>query len=393
MDNRAITFNIPGTHSQIVLEVCNLFEQEGAKVVHCHHTFDTDAEVMLETSVMGQFITLCKEKGFDLDAEIDRWIERHKENGLVIDSLPCRKRIFNLGSTCQLKVDGELYMLSAFEDLSVFLETGAMEMNAYLNFLDNLWDSLVKSGIEKTTLNIPAFGNKIVNISNNGFTIDQKIGLIVQSYFKALKSHRLFETLRICIHESDAKKMDLDKWEKVLCPYLYQFCQLPLGVQTLYPKQKGLFSGIKKTVRSYPGCMNAEGAEMPKQIFISHSTKDDDAADQVCEHLESVGYKCWIDHRDLTPGIPYAQEIMKGFNESSVVVAVISKNSMNSVGLKNEIDHVYKKNKIIIPFIIDESEMSDDLSFYLSSTQWIMAGSSFTNHYDQLEKALSIHLK
>lgn len=385
----SIEYNIPNTHSKVILEVCNLFELDGPKVVHCHHTFDTDPEVLRESSVMGQFINLCKDNQVDLDGIISKWIERNAYSSVVVDSLPCRKNIFNIGTICPVDIDGEKFFLTAFEDLKLFLETGAMELDAYINFLDNLWMSLCKQGIDKSIVNIPAFGNKIVNIATNSFTIDQKIGLIVQSYFKGLKRARLFETLRICIHESDAKNLDLEKWQTTLLPYLYQLSQLPLGLKTLNSKQKGLYAGIPKTIISYGYQVDNKPDEATKQIFISHSMNDVAEADLVYEYLESQGYKCWMDTHDITPGIPYAKEIMKGFNNSDAVVVIVSKNTMHSVGVQNEIDNVYKRNKTIIPFRIDDTELSDELSFYLSSTQWINAFPKFEEHLDQLGKALN----
>lgn len=389
MNDSKIEYNIPNTHSKVVLEVCNLFEQDGPKVVHCHHTFDTDPEVLRESSVMGQFIKLCHDNQVDLDDTISKWVEKNTRNSVVVESLPCRKNIFNIGAICPVDVNGDKYFLTAFEDLKLFLETGAMKLDAYINFLDNLWLSLCKQGMDKSVVNIPAFGNKIVNIATNAFTIDQKIGLIIQSYFKGLKRTRLFETLRICIHESDAKHLDLEKWQTTLLPHLYQLSQLPLGLKTLNSKQKGLYAGIPKTINSYGRQVENKSVGVTKQIFISHSMNDVAEADIVYEFLESQGYKCWMDTHDITPGIPYAKEIMKGFNNSDAVVVVVSKYTMHSVGVHNEIDNVYKRNKTIIPFRIDDTELSDELSFYLSSTQWINAFPKFEEHLDELGKALN----
>lgn len=390
---RKATYKIPGTHSQIVLEVCNIFDQTGPKVVHCHNTFDTSSEVMRETSVMGQFIKLCASMDFDLDSAIDNWISKNQQKSAKAEYLPCRKRIFELGTICPINVSDDLYLLTSFEDLKYFLESGAMDFDSYLMFLDNLWMSVVRMGIDKTIINIPTFGNKIVNISNNGFTVDQKVGLIVQSYFKAMRQHKLFESLRICIHESDQDRINLEHWETVLLPYLHQFAQLPLGLKASISKQKGLYVGIKKTINTYDPNIELAKENKPKQIFISHAKEDCDQADIIYQYLQGLGYKCWMDTHDITPGIPYAKEIMSGFCNSSAVVVIISKNTMHSVGVKNEIDNVYKKNKIIIPFRIDDTELSDELSFYLSSTQWINAFPSFEDHLDELEKALSQLIK
>ena len=384
--NNMITFQIPNTHSQIILEVCNIFEQKGLKVIHCHHTFDTDDKVVLESSVMGQFIKLCKHKQFDLEGKISKWIDDNKCKSVEDELLPCRKTIFNIGELCPINVEGEMFVLAAFNDLRLLIETGAMDFDSYICFLDNLWKSLGKLSMEKSVVNIPAFGNKIVNVATNSFTINQKIGLIINSYFKGMKSRRQFDVLRICIHESDALKLDLEKWEKVLLPYLFQFSQLPLGVKTLNNNQKGLFAGIMKTNKSFK--RERDDRDTQNMVFISHATEDTQEADIVYEYLESQGYKCWMDTHDITPGVPYATEIMKGFNNSSVVVVVISKNTMHSVGVLNEIDNVYKQNKTIIPFRIDDYDLSDELSFYLSSTQWINAFPKFEDHLEELGKAL-----
>jgi len=384
-----IEYSIPNTHCKVILEVCNLFEQEGLKVIHCHHTFDTDDEVMLGSSVMGQFIKYCKDKQFDLDGEISKWIDKYKCKSAVDESLPCRKNYFNLGELCPIKVDDEQFVLAAFDDLKLFLETGAMEFDSYLSFLDNLWKSFGRLLVlDRSVVNVPAFGNKIVNVANNSFTIDQKIGLIILSYFKGMKESRLFKALRICIYEPDAVNLDLEKWESAILPYLFQFSQLSLGLKTLNSKQKGLFAGIERTIKSYKPNPSKSTNDAKGMVFISHAAEDTQEADIVYQYLEANGYKCWMDIHDITPGVLYANEIMKGFNESSVIVVILSNNTMSSTGVLYEVDHVYKLKKIIIPFRIDDAELSDELSFYLSSTQWVNAFPHFEEHLDDLKKAI-----
>ena len=382
-----VSYRIPGTHCQIILEVCDLFEQKGLKVIHGLNTFDTEIKEMREDSVMGQFIKRCKDKKIDFKAQIDEWIEKNKQNSVAVDTLPYKKNIFNLGEVCQISKGKDKYLLTAFNDLQTFLDTGGMDLDSYLYFLDSLWVSLGKLGLKKEVLNIPAFGNKIVNVASDDFTIDQKIGLIVQSYLKTKGKRFLFENLKICIHKSDAKNLDLSKWESIF-PYLYQYSKLPLGIKELNVKQKGLYAGINKTNYSYVSkCENRCNKDI-KQVFISHSKDDCHEADIVYEYLESQGYKCWMDAHDITPGIPYAKEIMKGFKASSAIVVVISKNTMESKGVINEVDNVYKRNKIIIPFRVDDTPLSEELSFYLSATQWINAFPKFEEHLDDLGKAL-----
>lgn len=145
-----ITFHIPNTHCQIILEVCNLFDQEGPKVILCHNTFDTDSEVMSEKSVMGQFIAKCREKAIDLDAIIEGWIKKNIQRSIAVEKLPCRKNVFNLGEICPITIEENTYLLTAFEDLQLFLETGAMDIDSYIFFLDRMWLSLGAKCYEKS---------------------------------------------------------------------------------------------------------------------------------------------------------------------------------------------------------------------------------------------------
>ena len=53
------------------------------------------------------------------------------------------------------------------------------------------------------------------------------------------------------------------------------------------------------------------------QIFISHSSRDASIAVQICERLEKSGLNCFIAPRDIRPGKEYAEEIVKGIDNSA----------------------------------------------------------------------------
>jgi len=40
---------------------------------------------------------------------------------------------------------------------------------------------------------------------------------------------------------------------------------------------------------------------MTRDIFISHSSADCAAAEQICAYLEATGLSCWIAPRDIPP--------------------------------------------------------------------------------------------
>ncbi len=57
---------------------------------------------------------------------------------------------------------------------------------------------------------------------------------------------------------------------------------------------------------------------MPHDVFISYSSIDNDAADNVCSILEQNGIPCWMASHDITPGVSFAEAIIKAIKESKV---------------------------------------------------------------------------
>lgn len=112
---------------------------------------------------------------------------------------------------------------------------------------------------------------------------------------------------------------------------------------------------------------------MSHDVFISYSGKDKQTADALCHVLEQNKVSCWIAPRDVTPGKPYALEIIEGIKNCKIVVIVFSKNSNISEHVKNELQNAFAKNKIIVPFIVDETPMDEEFDYYLARKHWIVA--------------------
>ncbi|MCL2634852.1 MAG: TIR domain-containing protein [Oscillospiraceae bacterium] len=112
---------------------------------------------------------------------------------------------------------------------------------------------------------------------------------------------------------------------------------------------------------------------MAHDVFISHSSKDKQAADAICHALESNGIKCWIAPRDVKPGAEYAAEIMGGIKNSRIFLLVFSKDSNESKPVSKEIESAFNYEKTVIPFRIEDVEMRDSLRYYLSNLHWLDA--------------------
>jgi hypothetical protein len=110
---------------------------------------------------------------------------------------------------------------------------------------------------------------------------------------------------------------------------------------------------------------------MEKQIFISHSSKDHEAAQQICNVIESNGLKCWIAPRDVRSGEQWDVEILNGIEDTPVFILLLSKNSNISEHVKRELTHAANSKSAIFPVRIEENiKPSKGLQFYLDILHW-----------------------
>lgn len=128
-------------------------------------------------------------------------------------------------------------------------------------------------------------------------------------------------------------------------------------------------------------------------VFISYSSKDKKIADAMCHFLEEKKIKCWIAPRDMRAGKSYASEIVKAIKNCKVFVIVFSNHSNNSKHVANEIDRAFSNEKIIIPFRIENVNLNDTFSYYLSKNHWIDAFPKPEKNFRDLEKQLLYIIK
>jgi hypothetical protein len=112
---------------------------------------------------------------------------------------------------------------------------------------------------------------------------------------------------------------------------------------------------------------------MAHDVFISHNRNDKQLADALCHAIENEGIKCWIAPRDVTGGIAFAEEIINAIDKCGLLVLIVSANVKNSPHVLNEIHAAVDRGKIIIPFKIDDDELTDAYHYYIGKTHWIEA--------------------
>ena len=112
---------------------------------------------------------------------------------------------------------------------------------------------------------------------------------------------------------------------------------------------------------------------MNHDVFISHSSKNKVMADAICHTLEQNGIKCWIAPRDVRPGFEYAEELIRGIENCKVFLLVFSKESNSSGPVSKEVESAFRYNKIVMPYRIEDVQMSKSFEYYLSNLHWLDA--------------------
>ena len=115
---------------------------------------------------------------------------------------------------------------------------------------------------------------------------------------------------------------------------------------------------------------------MPDKVFISHSSKDQEIAYAIRQHLESSGVHCWIAPRDIEPGADWTEGIMRGIVSSRIFVLVFSGNANNSDHVRREVGKAFSLHLPVIPFRTEAIEPRDSLGYFLESVHWLDATKS-----------------
>lgn len=129
---------------------------------------------------------------------------------------------------------------------------------------------------------------------------------------------------------------------------------------------------------------------MQYDVFISHSSADLAISEKLYEYLEANGIKCWIDTKNVT-GL-YARSIIEGIKQSQIMVVVFSGHSNVSPHVENEVDNAFNERKVIIPFRIEDIEMSDVLPYYLRKSHYVDGYLDPVAAFDELKEQIISNL-
>jgi len=97
-------------------------------------------------------------------------------------------------------------------------------------------------------------------------------------------------------------------------------------------------------------------------VFISYSSKDKDFVDNLAIRLVKDRIKVWVDRWEINVGDSLIEKIQTALTESSFLIVVLSKDSVQSEWCKKELNsglirEIEKKRVVILPVIISDCEV------------------------------------
>ena len=107
-------------------------------------------------------------------------------------------------------------------------------------------------------------------------------------------------------------------------------------------------------------------------VFISYSRKDTPTVDRICESFDRAGISYFIDRQGIAGGLEFPAVLAQAIRESKVFLFLASRNSYGSKFTQSEVVYAFnkKQKQDIFPYIIDDSELPEELAFTFSAINW-----------------------
>ncbi len=143
---------------------------------------------------------------------------------------------------------------------------------------------------------------------------------------------------------------------------------------------------LRETVRD--ALKSLGEAEASKSVFISYSSRETAEARKVKDLLEKEGISCWMAPESIPAGSDYGNEIANAIRRADFVVVMLSANSQSSKWVSKEVDFALKYDGTVIPFQLDDSELTPAFDFRLTDVQRIYASGRFYEAFSELLKRI-----
>ena len=124
---------------------------------------------------------------------------------------------------------------------------------------------------------------------------------------------------------------------------------------------------------------------MSADIFISYKSEEEASARRIRQVLEDNGFSCWMAPDSIPAGSNYMKQIPQAIDRCKAMIILVSEKSQQSTWVKNEFSQAVTKDKLIIPYVIQDCELNDDFRFSMGTMQQVYA---WKNEEEALRKVI-----
>jgi formylglycine-generating enzyme required for sulfatase activity len=119
-------------------------------------------------------------------------------------------------------------------------------------------------------------------------------------------------------------------------------------------------------------------------VFISYASEDATIADRIRTRLEQSGVGCWIAPRDIEAGTSFPAAITAAIRSCDAQLLLLTAQANASRHVLSEVELAFNAGKPILAVLVGKVTPSPDLQYFISTSHWFDAASSFDD--DDLAK-------
>lgn len=131
------------------------------------------------------------------------------------------------------------------------------------------------------------------------------------------------------------------------------------------------------------------GAPTDPRVFVSYSHHDAHEVDRLVSDLQRRGIAVWLDRAGLVGGADWTTEIVSAIRDADAFIVVLSRWSINSDDVANEV-HLAGEGKVpVLPVLIDAVHIPESLAYHLAGRQrYDLTGDNRAFEVDRLIRAI-----
>jgi TIR domain len=132
-----------------------------------------------------------------------------------------------------------------------------------------------------------------------------------------------------------------------------------------------------------------EPSTTSRDVFISHSSGDADAARALRTIIEGAGYSCWMAPDDIVGTGTWTEQILGAIADSKAMIVLISTASNRSPHVSREVNLALGKGRAVLPIRIEDVPPQGSLEYLLSLVQRVDAfPPPIADHRDRVMRRL-----